>query len=186
LRTEHRNNDIQDGFLFLILVVFVFFISSTNIFNSLPGARCSFGDVIVQIEGEVRYPGFYFFDDQTTIEALLEQAGGIESSSCQAASIKDIPLHSGSKLIIRNDRDSLVFIHEEISPFNKITLGLPVSINKESEEGLTAVPGIGPVTAKSIVKERTSRGGFNTLEELKSVKGIGDKTYSKIKAYVTL
>lgn len=177
---------IQDGFLFLILVVFVLFLSSTNVFNSVQGRTGSCGDVIVQIEGDVRYPGFYFFDEQTAVEVLLEQAGGIKSAQHAAANLNDIPIHSGSKLIAQSDRGNPVFIHEEISPFNKITLGLTVSINKESEEGLTAVPGIGPVTAKSIVKERTSRGGFKTLEELRSVKGIGSKTYSRIRAYVTL
>ena len=124
MKMEHRNKDIQNGFLVLILIVLALFLSSTNGFNSVRGTAGPGGDVIVQ--------------------------------------------------------------QEEISSFNKITLGLPVSINMETEEGLTAVPGIGPVTAKSIVKERTSRGGFKTLEELKSVRGIGDKTYNKIITYVSL
>lgn len=162
------------------------FLSSADILKSPPGATGSCGNIIVQIEGDVRYPGFYFFDKQTTIKALLENAGGIKSASYPAEAIKEIPVHSGTKLIVLSDQGSPVFIHKEISPFNKITLGLAVSINNESEEGLTAVPGIGPVTAKSIVEERTSRGGFKTLEELKSVKGIGNKTYSKIRAYVKL
>lgn len=77
-------------------------------------------------------------------------------------------------------------IHGEMSSFHRVTLGMPVSINTESEEGLTAVPGIGPVLAESIVKARNEQGGFRALEDLKSVRGIGDKTYNKIIAYVSL
>ncbi len=82
--------------------------------------------------------------------------------------------------------DVFISNYGEISSFHRVTLGMPVSINIESEEGLTAVPGIGPVLAESIVKARNEQGGFRSLEDLKSVRGIGDKTYNKIIAYISL
>jgi competence protein ComEA len=73
-----------------------------------------------------------------------------------------------------------------MSAFYKITLGIPISLNKESETGLTAIPGIGPGLAKAIVRERSERGGFQHLRDVLSVKGIGPKLYEKIKPYVIL
>ncbi len=74
----------------------------------------------------------------------------------------------------------------EISAFNKMTLGLPVSINREGLEGLTAVPGIGPKIAESIVRARDKRGGFESLEEIKSVRGIGPALFRRIRPYIVL
>ncbi|MPN47399.1 hypothetical protein SDC9_195001 [bioreactor metagenome] len=58
-----------------------------------------------------------------------------------------------------------------------------IDINTATEDQLQTVPGIGPVTAKNIVDYRTQNGPFKTLEELKNVNRIGDKTYDKLKDY---
>ena len=70
--------------------------------------------------------------------------------------------------------------------FHKITLGMPININKESVKGLTAIPGIGNVLARTIEDERKKRKGFKDINELKSLHGIGDKLFAKIKPYVEL
>ena len=44
-----------------------------------------------------------------------------------------------------------------MSAFHKVTLGIPLSINRESVEGLTAIPGIGNSLALTIEKERIKR-----------------------------
>jgi competence protein ComEA len=74
----------------------------------------------------------------------------------------------------------------DIPAFYKFTLGIPISLNRESEEGLTAVPGIGPKLAGAIVRYRDTRGGYKALSEIKDVPGIGDKTYKKILPYLEL
>ena len=73
-----------------------------------------------------------------------------------------------------------------LSAYQKITLGVPISINRESLEGLTAVPGIGPGIARSIARERVRRNGFKKLDEIKFIKGIGPGLYRKIKPYLKL
>ena len=74
----------------------------------------------------------------------------------------------------------------ELTSFHKITLGIPVSINTESLEGLTAVPGIGPKLAELVIRERESIGGFKSLDEIMSVKGIGPALFAKISPYLVL
>jgi len=56
-----------------------------------------------------------------------------------------------------------------------------VNINTASESQLAKLPGIGPSIAERIVRYRQKTGLFKTPEDLKQVKGIGDKTYIKIK-----
>ena len=61
-----------------------------------------------------------------------------------------------------------------------------VNINTASEEELQLLFNIGPVKAKRIIKYRETYNGFKELEELKHVKGIGDRTYEVIKNHVSL
>jgi len=74
----------------------------------------------------------------------------------------------------------------EISAFHKITLGIPININKESVEGFTAIPGIGSTLARTIGEERKKRNGFKDLNELKTLPGIGERLFAKIKPYVRI
>lgn len=62
-----------------------------------------------------------------------------------------------------------------------------VSINTASAEELSdALKGVGPVIAERIVAYREEHGPFQTKEELKNVKGIGEKIYAQIEPFLTL
>lgn len=61
-----------------------------------------------------------------------------------------------------------------------------ISISSAEPEEFEDLPGIGPVMANRIVEYRNRTGGFKTLEELKKVKGIGEKLYQKILPYIKL
>lgn len=64
--------------------------------------------------------------------------------------------------------------------------GMPVDINKADESTLTSLKGIGPEKAKAIVKYRQEKGGFKTVDELKNVPGIGDKTLETLRPLITV
>ncbi|MBU0519552.1 helix-hairpin-helix domain-containing protein [bacterium] len=59
-----------------------------------------------------------------------------------------------------------------------------IDVNTASAEMLETLPGIGPVLADRILRERAERGSFNTADELLEVKGIGEKKLEAIRAYV--
>lgn len=59
--------------------------------------------------------------------------------------------------------------------------GALVDLNRATAEELQALPGIGPVMAERIVALRKERGGFRKLEELMEVKGVGDRTFARLK-----
>jgi competence protein ComEA len=61
-----------------------------------------------------------------------------------------------------------------------------VDINTASQADLEALPGVGPVTARSILDFRAENGTFTSVDELLEVSGIGDATLARIAPYVTL
>ena len=60
-----------------------------------------------------------------------------------------------------------------------------VNLNTASADQLQQIPGIGPSKANAIVEYRTVT-PFKSVEEIKEVKGIGDKLFAKISPYLTL
>ena len=144
------------------------------------------GEIFVEIAGDVRYPGVYSFHDCPDLSNLIDTSGGYESDDSLSSKSRHFPLVSGSKVVVRSGGEPYEEVLSEMSAFFKVTLGVPVPLNRESEEGLTAVPGIGPALARAIARERSARGGFTRMDELLSIHGISHALYGRIKPYLTL
>jgi len=61
-----------------------------------------------------------------------------------------------------------------------------ININTASLEDLCTLKGIGPVKAQEIIKYRTTRKPFDTIEELMKVRGIGKATFEGIRDEITV
>ena len=61
-----------------------------------------------------------------------------------------------------------------------------VNINTADMVQLMQLPGVGEGTAKKIIDYRNSNGQFETVDQLKSIPGIGDKKYEKMKDMLTI
>ncbi len=61
-----------------------------------------------------------------------------------------------------------------------------VNINTATQAQLETLPDIGPSKAQAIIEYRKANGSFKSVDELKKVKGIGDKTLAKLKSQVSL
>ncbi len=66
------------------------------------------------------------------------------------------------------------------------TVTTPININTATAAQLEGLPGIGARTAQAIVDHRQKSGGFKKIEELMNVKGIGEKSFLKLKPMVTV
>jgi competence protein ComEA len=60
-----------------------------------------------------------------------------------------------------------------------------VNINSASAEQLSALPGVGAKLAARIVEHRQKSGAFKSVQELMTVKGVGEKNFEKLQAYLT-
>jgi len=71
--------------------------------------------------------------------------------------------------------------------FSSISLAYAaVNLNTATVDELDAVKGIGPSKAKAIVDYRAKNGSFKSLDDLKGVKGFGDKSVAKLRSELTV
>jgi competence protein ComEA len=56
-----------------------------------------------------------------------------------------------------------------------------VDINTASDTELTALPGVGDALAQRIVEYREKQGPFTAPEQLMNVRGIGEKSFAKLR-----
>ena len=61
-----------------------------------------------------------------------------------------------------------------------------LNLNTATVAQLEALPGIGKSTAERIVEYRQKSGGFKKVEDLMNVKGIGEKSFLKLKPLITV
>lgn len=147
--------------------------------------------VIVDVKGAVNTPGVYELTTEERVIDAIKKAGGYTEEA-------------ESKLVNHAQRlqdEMVIYIPkkgEEISTFEvdpTQVVNMPsdnsnssgkVNINVADETALTTLPGIGPSKAQAIIAYREDVGSFKSIEDLKNVSGIGDKTYDKLKDFIDI
>jgi competence protein ComEA len=61
-----------------------------------------------------------------------------------------------------------------------------VNLNTATATQIATLPGIGEKAAERIIEYREKNGGFKKIEELMNVKGIGEKSFLKLKPLITV
>lgn len=123
----------------------------------------------VEVKGEVNNPGVVTLKWEGTAQDAIEKAGGLtETADTQSISLME-----------QVSPDTVLVI-----PSIQETKDL-VSINNASLEELDTLPGVGPSIAQRIIEYRKEQ-PFTSLDDLKNVKGIGDKTFEKMKEQISL
>ena len=134
--------------------------------------------ISVTIAGEVTRPGTYVLETNTTLDNLISVANGLTTNADELAYDTSYLLEDASSYYIAPKYD-----HSDVCSMEPI---VKTNINKDDEEGLQLIKGIGSTIAKAIVSYRTTNGSFGRIEDLKKVNGIGNATFEKIKDYVRL
>ena len=79
-----------------------------------------------------------------------------------------------------------VFVASAMAQTKKEPPTEPLDLNAATVEQLQKLPGIGPTTAKAIVRFREKSGPFRRVEDLLAIRGITKKKLEKIRPLVTV
>ncbi|MEW6664689.1 MAG: helix-hairpin-helix domain-containing protein [Thermodesulfobacteriota bacterium] len=181
-----RKNEQRAAFLLLLLLVLGTHLGGsirTPPASGLPPCR---EKIYVQVAGEVNRPGVYAFCSRPSLGELVEAAGGWSAGVYRRGGAPDPSFTGGDRVSVHTQGGRYDLTRGEMPGFYKMTLGIPLSLNRETAAGLNALPGIGPGLAALIVEERSRRGGFRSLEELSTVRGIGRHLFERVKPYLVL
>ena len=66
------------------------------------------------------------------------------------------------------------------------TTAAPVNLNTATAEQLETIPGVGTAMAERIIEYREKNGAFKKVEELMNVRGVGEKSFLKMKPLITV
>ena len=61
-----------------------------------------------------------------------------------------------------------------------------INVNTADKQELEKITGVGPIIAQRIIDYRQSNGPFQTIEDIKKVNGIGNKTFEKMKNEIAI
>ena len=162
-------------------------LSETTILSQEVEDKTTVSTVIyVDVKGEVHHPGVYQMKAENRVKDLIEAAGGFT------------PLADDQKLnLAQLLEDQMVIIvpqkGEEVnselaqSPASqKKEVGKEgkVNINTATVEELKTLKGIGEKKAEAIIEYRKQNGSFKNKEELMKVRGIGKKLYESLQERV--
>jgi competence protein ComEA len=143
--------------------------------------------VTVHVAGAVATPGVYDLDpDARVIDAVEAAGGGAPDADLNrlnlAAKIAD-----GQRVLVQ--RVGEVPAGSASPGGNDGGSADPsalVNLNSATPAELEELPGIGPTLAEAIITERERRGGFRSVNELRDVRGIGEKRFADLKDKVTI
>jgi competence protein ComEA len=145
--------------------------------------------IMVHISGQIYKPGLVELESGKRLKDAVELAGGLKKDA-------DLDKINLAKKLSDEEKIYIPKIGEELSEeFQSIvtesTTGdnlkdsSKVDINNCNKEALLSLPGIGDVIAGRIIDYREIN-KFKTIEDIKSVSGIGDKKFEGIKELITV
>lgn len=144
--------------------------------------------IVVEIKGEVMNPDVYTLNEGSIIKDLIEAAGGLtqDADISNINRAKEIKNHE--LIVIRNINDPNIEEKGEAkyNETNEESDDGKISINDSDLSKLKEIPGIGDVKANAIILYREKNNGFKSIDELKNIDGIGEKTFEKIKDSIKL
>lgn len=145
--------------------------------------------ITVDIKGEVVKPGVYVLSNDARMQKLVQLAGGFTKEAQQKEINLAQKLQDQQMVYVPNKKEQLQTNEvndTEGSNMASATSNEKVNINTADLTQLQTLSGIGIKKAEAILTYREENGNFKSIEELKEVSGIGEKTVEKLRASITI
>ena len=178
----------QQGLL-LALAFFIFLLLYGRLDHppSLPVSTEGLHEVVVEVSGEVRHPGIHLFKTRPSLKEALERAGGIRDVDPVPQSLSFEEVETGTRIVVAKETpDGIKVKSGRMEARKLLVFSIPLDLNRASLEDLSLIPGIGDALAKEIIAYRDKKVAFRSIQELKEVKGMGQKKWEKVYPYVTV
>lgn len=139
----------------------------------------------------------YFTGRSTAVNVITVDTGqpgmsasDVKNDPADVSGKPDETINPGVTETAEPSADNPAVTNETITP----TEGSPsaeqtsdvTDINSAAAAELVGLPGIGEVLAQRIIDYRNEHGGFQTIEQIKDVSGIGDAKFNAIKDMITV
>ncbi|HWB89080.1 MAG TPA: ComEA family DNA-binding protein [Acidimicrobiia bacterium] len=134
----------------------------------------------VHVAGWVVYPGVVTVGEGSIVADAIDAAGGMRVGARADLINLAAPVTGGEQIVVPGPGEG--------SEPGAIGATRPgdglISLNRATAAELEELPGVGPVLAERIVAHRDARGGFERVEDLLEVPGIGEAKLASIRDLV--
>lgn len=141
----------------------------------------------VDVKGAVHQPGMYEFSFNMRVQDAISFAGGFTESADQNQ-VNLAQLLTDQMVVYvpeKGEEQKAAFSQPFFTTQDSEKKG-KVNINRSDAAELQTLNGIGEKKAEAIIQYREEHGSFQNLEDLKKVKGIGEKTFDSLRESITI
>ena len=156
--------------------------ASENTENSISQPEIAKNEIVVHIAGAVENPGVYTLTEGQRVEDALQKAGLTDQADADALNRAAL-LNDGQKIVVPFTDEAHTINQQENSSEHSLSIteqNHKINLNQATITQLMDLPGIGEVKAGAIIQYRQEHGGFQSVEELLQVSGIGRAIYAQV------
>ena len=142
--------------------------------------------VIVHVAGAVTTPGVVELPvGSRVIDAIEAAGGGVDDADFDRLNLA-AKLSDGQRVLVPKVGQLVALEPQGGAAVDGAAQGGLLNLNTATPAQLEELPGIGPTLAAAILAERDRRGGFKSINELRDVRGIGEKRFADLRDHVTV
>lgn len=137
--------------------------------------------VTVDVKGAVNFPNTYNMKSSDRVNDVLKKAQTKNDADLSQINLSE-KLKDQMYIYVPVKGEKVPNHSTNQSSDNKVE----VNINTGDKAEIEKLPGIGPSKAEAILQYRETKGEFKKIEDLKNVKGFGEKTIESLRDYIVL
>lgn len=172
--------------LILLLISAVF--AGCGELKETSGEEFNAPTIKVYVAGEVNHPDVYEIESSKRIIDAINMAGGATENGDISSMDLAAFMDDGQTVRVNAKKTDAPPSEQPAEPQTGAVSGdtAKININTATVEELKTLDGIGDTYAKRIIEYRTVNGNFAAIEDIQNVSGIGEKRFKAIKSKITV